>query len=67
MIISLPLRCSNNHQVLHAKHKIDIPDEVNIKKDAADLPLLFSDIVDVNFKKNGDITTERGRWCTICK
>lgn len=55
-------------QILHKKHKIDIPDAVNVQKEAADIPLLFSDLVDVNFHLNNEEGKKvRGRWCLVCK
>lgn len=45
-----------------------LPAEVNIKGDAADVNLVFSDNVEVTFNhENGKVETAKGRWCKICK
>lgn len=57
------IRC----QILHKKHEIAIPNPVNVQEEAADIPLLFSELCNVSFMKNGVSTVERGRWCLVCK
>ena len=48
-----------------------IPQEFNVKKESTkDLLTVFSDLVTVKFKRNGegmDLETVRGRWCLVCK
>ncbi|KAF9060115.1 hypothetical protein BDP27DRAFT_1370813 [Rhodocollybia butyracea] len=60
--ITLPVKLIS----LHKKHKSDIPDGINVKANAQDIPLLFSDLCDMNFHKNGETTKARGRWCLTC-
>lgn len=43
-------------QTLHKKHKIDIPEPVKVQEEAADIPLLFSDLCNVSFNKGGQST-----------
>jgi hypothetical protein len=49
-------------------HQIDIPVELQVKKDSTkDLQTIFSARVTVNFKKGETTETVSGRWCMICK
>jgi hypothetical protein len=75
-IYTLKLSCSVDLPVMQGDDENDddrddsVPQEFNVKKDSTkDLLTIFSDLVTVKFKRNGDLDMEtvRGRWCLLCK
>jgi hypothetical protein len=53
---------------LEEQHHGEIPDELIVKNDTTkDLLTIFSDRLNVNFKKRNKITELKGRWCLPCR
>ncbi|KAG1782816.1 hypothetical protein EV702DRAFT_1041565 [Suillus placidus] len=60
---------SVNKNDLDARHRADLPDQVQTKKNSADdMLIIFSDCCDVKFTSLNDIVeVKRGCWCNVCR
>lgn len=53
---------------LEERHHAGIPDILTVKKDSTkDMLTIFSERVDVKFKKGEKNETITGRWCLLCR